>query len=262
MPDPISPRLLPDHLLSSGISTFTTAEAREILDATPAATQRALSRLRDACQVFSPARGFWVVIPPEFRSWHAVPAARFVDDMMRALGRVYYVALLSAAELHGASHHAPQVFQVMCDPPLRDRDFERVRLRFYSGRHVPDAPVEPHNTPTGRIRVATPELTVVDLVALPDAAGGLDNVATVLGEMGTLHGPALARSAEQRGRSVARRVGWMVSHYGRCDELDELRAAAAPDNGEPSVLRPGAPRRGTVDRHWGVRVNADVQPDA
>lgn len=257
----IPPRRLPDHLLSSGISTFTTAEAQEILGATAASTQRTLSRLREADQVFSPARGFWVVIPPEFRSWRAVPAARFVDDMMRALDRVYYVTLLSAAELHGASHHAPQVFQVMCVPPLRDRDFERVRLRFYSGQHVAGAPVEPYNTPTGQIRVATSELTVVDLVALPDQAGGLDNVATVLAGLGTLHGAALAQLAEQRGRSVARRVGWMVENYGRCDELDELRTAAAPDDGEPVILRTGAPRRGSVDRLWGVRVNATVQPD-
>jgi hypothetical protein len=53
--------------------------------------------LRAAGQVFSPARGFWVLIPPEFRSWRAVPASRFADVMMRALDRTYYVALLSAA---------------------------------------------------------------------------------------------------------------------------------------------------------------------
>lgn len=149
----------------------------------------------------------------------------------------------------------------MCEPPLRDRDFERVRLRFYSGSHVADAPVEPHNTPTGTVRVATPELTVVDLVALPDEAGGLDNVATVLTELGALQGPELARLSEQRGRSVARRIGWLVERYGRCDDLDALRVAAAPDEGEPVVLRTGALRRGGVDRRWGIRVNADVRPD-
>lgn len=259
---PVPPRLLPDHLLSQGISTFTTAEAQTLTGSTPAATQRALSRLHDAGQVFSPARGFWAVIPPEFRSWRAVPAVRFIDDMMRALDRVYYVALLSAAELHGASHHAPQVFQVMCDPPLQDRAVARVRLRFYGGRHVRAAPVQAHNTPTGTIRLATRELTAVDLVALPDEAGGLDNVATILDELGDLNGPTLAALARERGRSVIRRVGWMVERYGRCADLDALRAAAAPADGDPVILRTGAPRRGHVDADWGIRVNTILEVDA
>src|SRR5665811_2574872 len=65
---------------------------------------------------------------PEFRSWGAVPAAHFVDPMMRHLGHDYYVCLLSAAEIHGFSHQRPQVFQVMTPARLRARTFGRVRI--------------------------------------------------------------------------------------------------------------------------------------
>lgn len=202
-----------------------------------------------------------VVIPPEYRSWGVVPAERFVDEMMRALGRTYYVALLSAASLHRASHQAPQVFQAMCAPPLRDRAISRVRLRFLSGRHVADAPTEHRTVSTGTLRIATPELTVVDMVALPGESGGYGNVTTVLGELGVLDGSSLAVLSGSRGRGLARRVGWLVERFGHCDDLAPLREAAAPDEGEPTLLRASAGRHGRADRTWGIRMNTDVQAD-
>jgi predicted transcriptional regulator of viral defense system len=258
----IAPRQLPDHLLSQGVSTFTTADAQELLDeSSPATVRRALSRLHASGQAFSPAQGFWVAIPPEYRSWGVVPAERFIDEMMRAMNRIYYVALLSAASLHSAAHQAPQVFQVMCAPPLRDRAIARVRLRFYSGRHVAGAPTESRTVSTGAMRVATPELTVVDIVALPGESGGYGNVATLLGELGALDGSSLAALARTRGRGLTRRVGWLVEHFGHCDDLEPLREAAAPGEGEPTLLRAGAGRRGHTDRTWSIRVNADIKPD-
>lgn len=76
------------------------------------------------------------MIPPEYRSWGVIPADWFIDDLMRHRGRRYYVALLSAAVYHGASHQAPQVFQVMADGRVLDRAIERVRPRFYASEHA------------------------------------------------------------------------------------------------------------------------------
>jgi predicted transcriptional regulator of viral defense system len=97
---------------------------------------------------------------------------------MAFLSRRYYVALLSAAELHGAAHQAPQVFHVMVDRHVRDRDVGRARLRFFAGAHV--------------------ELTGVDLVEHPGPGGGIDNVATVLTELGPLDGAQLATAQRAR----------------------------------------------------------------
>jgi predicted transcriptional regulator of viral defense system len=262
MPPATTPRQLPDYLLSQGLSTFTTEEAQRLLHgASPEAVSRALSRLYEGGQVFSPAKGFWVVIPPEYRSWGVVPAERFIDEMMRALDRVYYVALLSAATLHGAAHHAPQVFQAMCLPPLRHRAIGRVRMRFYSGQHVAGAPAESRTVATGTMRVSTPELTVVDMTKLPGESGGYGNVATVLRELGALDGASLALLARPRGRGLVRRVGWLVERFGDCDNLEHLRKAAAPNVGEPTLLHAGARRRGRTDKTWGIRVNTSVQAD-
>lgn len=81
----------------------------------------------------------------------------FIDSLMTHLGQPYYVALLSAVAPHGASHQAPQVFQVM----VRDNTFVRnktvggTRLRFYSTSNIGDDPVQRLAVPTGHVTVST-----------------------------------------------------------------------------------------------------------
>lgn len=257
----LAPHALPDHLLSIGQSTFSLSQAKALLQRNDDAVRKGLERLTRSGQIFSPSRGFYVVIPPEFRSWGTVPAAHFIDDLMRALGRRYYVALLSAAEMHGAAHQAPQVFQVMVDRHVKDRAFGRTRLRFYTSRHVVDSTVEQRNVPTGRLLLAPRELTAVDLVEHPSAGGGISNVATVLAELAPLNGETLAGIAAAHGRSTARRLGWLLAFVDADVDLEPLRVVAEAQHGSVTDLRAGAPRRGAVDRAWNVRVNTEVEPD-
>lgn len=257
----IAPRDLPDLLLSRGQHVFTSEDAVALLGSANSAVRKGLERLAAAHQIVSPGRGIYVVVPPEYRSWATVPAPHFIDAMMGALDRRYYVALLSAAEIHGAAHHAPQVFQVMVDRPVADRDLGRTRLRFLTGRHVADVDAETRNTPTGTMRVASPELTAVDLVDHIPATGGIDNAATILAELELTDPDALAAYARPRDRATARRLGWLLDLVDSDLELSRLREVAAPDQGTPSDLRPGAGRRGRTDPTWNVRVNTSVQPD-
>jgi predicted transcriptional regulator of viral defense system len=192
----LAPTALPDYLLSHGRHAFTVIEAKSLLQRSDHAVRKGLERLSRNGQIFSPSRGFYVVIPPEFRSWGTVPASHFIDGLMGALSRRYYVALLSAAEMHGAAHQAPQVFQTMVDRHVKDRDFGRTRLRFYTSRHVPNSPTEPRNVPTGRLNVATREVTALDLVEHLEAGGWINNVATVLAELTPLERPATRRSRQ------------------------------------------------------------------
>lgn len=259
---PLAPRDLPDLLLSRGQHVFTSEDAAALLGSGGGAVRKGLERLAAAHQIVSPGRGLYVVIPPEYRSWATVPASHFIDAMMQALDRRYYVALLSAAEIHGASHQAPQVFQVMVDSPVADRDLGRTRLRFFTGRHVADIDAETRNTPTGTMNVASPELTAVDLVDHLAAAGGIDNAATILSELELSDPEALAAYARPRDRATARRLGWLLDLVESDLDLTSLRDVAAPDQGTPSDLRPGAPRRGQINPTWNVRVNTSVQPDA
>lgn len=260
---PILPKDLADHLLSQGRYDFTVEEAAELLALDRDATVDALRRLRRRRAVFSPAKGLYVAVPPEYRSWGVLPGEWFVDAMMRHLGRPYYVALLSAAAIHGAAHQAPQVFQVMTDDAnvTRDRDIGRVRVRFHSNKFIRDEPTGQITVPTGYAVVGTKETTVVDVITHPRVTGGLNNVATIIREIGQLQGSSLARIASRRGRAVVRRTGWLVEHFGQADDLEALRQAARLDLGEPAPLDPAGPKRGRTDRDWRIRLNMTVEPD-
>jgi predicted transcriptional regulator of viral defense system len=259
--DAVSIQDLPDLLIAHGRYAASLDEIRSLTGLSDAAIASGLQRLRRHRRVFSPTRGLYVVIPPEFRSWGAVPADWFIDDLMRHLGRCYYVALLSAAAYHGASHQAPQVFQVIADGRVLDRAIERVRLAFYVSEHIAVTPTEMVTVHTGAIPVSSREATVVDLVREPRASGGISNVATILTEIGELDGSSLATLAARYGRTLSRRTGWLVDHYGSCQDLGPLRLAARLDLGEPVLLSPSGPRRGRADSVWGVRMNIAVEPD-
>jgi predicted transcriptional regulator of viral defense system len=252
---------LPDLLISRGRYSASLEEIRNLTGLSYAAVTSGLQRLRRQRRVFSPTRGLYVVIPPEYRSWGVVPAEWFIDDLMRHLGHRYYVALLSAATYYGASHQAPQVFQVMADARVLDRTIGRVRLSFYTSTHMVDTPTELVSVHAGLISVSSREATIADLIRESRASGGISNVATILAEIGELDGSALATLVARHGRALARRTGWLVERYGTCQDLGPLRLAARLDQGEPDLLVASGPRRGRADRAWRVRVNVAVEPD-
>jgi predicted transcriptional regulator of viral defense system len=260
--DSLTIKGLPDHLLGQGRYTATTDEIAERLGIDGGAVRAGMNRLRKQHLAFSPARGLYGFVPPSYRSWGVLPADWFIDDLMRYLKRDYYVGLLSAAARHGAAHQRPQVFQVVTGKSTANRDIGRIRLRFFKSSEIAQATTETVTTPTGTMALASKETTVSDLVAHPKTSGGFSNIATIIREIGDLDSGELARLSAVHPRSHARRLGWLVERYSvNAPDLSALELQAAPDRGAPSPLSPSGPRRGQVDKRWGLWVNAAVEPD-
>lgn len=267
----VTPRHLRDHLLSRGVHAVDIPAVQRLTGASKKEAAAAMMRLRHAGQFFSPTPGLYVVIPPEYASWGVVPAMDFIEPLMKKLARRYYVGLLSAAELHGAAHQRPQVFQVLTDRPLADRDFGRVRLRFYTRTGIERYPTVLRNSATGQVRVSTPEVTALDLAARPGDAGGLSNVATIVGELamdGGLSPAALADAARLFPHSVARRLGWLLDRVAEQSGTETLTDALQEflDQGNPrtrglDLLDPAGVRRGPAANRWRVVENTEVEPD-
>ncbi|MCZ2110067.1 MAG: type IV toxin-antitoxin system AbiEi family antitoxin [Dehalococcoidia bacterium] len=243
----------------------TSAEVAELLQIPVDQVRKRLNQQARKQRIFSPARGLWIPIPPEYRTWGAVPATYFIDHLMRFLERDYYVGWLSAAELHGAAHQRPQVFQVAVNAALAQRDFGRVRLRFVTRSHTKDLPRVQMQTPTGQIWVATPELTALDLVDLPRLSGGLNNVATVLIELAQeprLNPTLLLEIAREFPVATVRRLGYLLERFEADVDLGPLRSLLlSQPRLHDSPLDPRAPLRGERVPAWNVVVNAAVEPD-
>ncbi|MGH7882557.1 MAG: type IV toxin-antitoxin system AbiEi family antitoxin domain-containing protein [Candidatus Dormibacteraceae bacterium] len=276
----LSANALSDYLIAQGRYTFTAEEATMITGWKE--VRSGLARLAKAGKLFSPYKGFYVIVPPEYRSWGAVPAEWFIDTLMNHLNVPYYVGLLSAAAMHGASHQAPQVFQVVTGRQLRARNRGRIRLRFLYSDHIAKTPVVRKTVHTGSILVSSKEATLFDLIAHPAAAIGFGNIATVIRDLGELDGSQLAAIAKTRPRVHARRVGWLLEQFdpnvqpvvtssgqesSRIEsspapvDLEPLRLVASPGQGRPLPLDGREARRGPVDQGWGLIINTEVQPD-
>ena len=223
-----------DALVAGGRSSFTTAEAQAAHGGSEKAVQAVLRRLRAKGEIASPVRGLHVIVPPEYRRLGCLPPLWLVDDLAAFLGQPYYVALLSAAELHGAAHQRPRAFQVMLPRPQRPAGSGGVRLDFAMRHNLTEVPVVVRNTPKGTVRVATPELTAFDLVGYPERAAGIDYAATVLTKLAEGLDPlalvALAPRSPPPGHS-----GWVSCWTG------SVRAGSPIGwrTGSPIARRPG-----------------------
>lgn len=145
--------------------------------------KKALARLARRRRVVKLKDYFYAIVPLEYRSAAAPPPSWFIDDLMVAMKLPYYVGLLSAAAFHGASHQQPQQFQVVTERSVRPIAAGRSSIRFFVSKHIASSPTQSMKTPTGSMRISTPEATILDLVRFVKAAGHLDNVATVVSEL-------------------------------------------------------------------------------
>ena len=252
-----------EGLPSKGRYVFSRAEAAEISDGSSQAVEVTLRRFKKRGSVASPRRGFYVVVPPEYRSAGSPPANWFIDDLMRHLGRSYYVALLSAAALHGAGHQQPMAFQVIADADERDIEMGRVRIEFHVSRLIRDAAIQRVQTETGTMAVSTPETTAFDLVRFPASAGHWSNVATVLGELAGSLDPALLAAGSQRvARSDSQRLGWLLDLVEASKLADALADALEGKRLVPTPLSSARDSTGApLDPRWRVLVNDEVEPD-
>src|SRR6202795_3305186 len=173
------------RLLSTGRVVFSREEARQALGVSDGALLDAAERQQRKQHLISPRRGFYVIVPPQYLSWGAPPPPWYIDDLMRHEGRPYYVGLLKAAELHGATHQAVMEFQIVTNKRLPVIRAGRSPIAFYYRKDMAAVSegIEDRKTDTGRMKVSSVELTLLDLVRYPHASGGLDNIATIIADL-------------------------------------------------------------------------------
>lgn len=249
-------------LLAYGVHDFTVEEAHRVIGGPLKRVQVELSRAAAKGLVVRPAKGLYVVVGPEHQAVGAPPPLWYIAPLMRHLGLPYYVGLLGAAALQGASSQAPQELQVITSEARRVKVLGRGRIRWMTKRHVEAVAVDEMTMPTGIVRVSTAEATAVDLVHYARRAGYLDNVATILAELaGQLNTERLAEAARDE-PATARRLGYLLGAVGQETLAGALRLRLdlPPTRGIP--LDPAAPAAGApIDPIWRVIINSTVAPD-
>ncbi len=204
-------------LLSMGRVVFTAEQAEEALGIGHGAFLDAAERLQRRKMLLAPRQGFYVVVPPQFASWRAPPPAWYIDELMRCEGQAYYVGLLKAAELHGATHQAAMEFQVVSAKRFPKLRAGRSLIVFYFRKDMEAvaAGIEDHRTDTGTMKLSSAALTALDLLRYPQASAGIDNVATALSDLGRkIDADQLAVLSVTAPRPVVQRLGHLLDRLG------------------------------------------------
>lgn len=250
-------------LVERGRYHFTTEDAVRGVGGDRQSVVRALYRLVAKGDLATPQRGFYVAVPPEYRSLGCLPGEQFIPQLMERAGEPYHVALLSAAQLHGAAHQRPQTLQVMLGKPRRSIECGKVRVDFHVRRDVERAGVVTMNTPRGDMRVATPETTALELVGYERHAGGLDTVATVLTELVEKLDPELlVQEAKKLPVAWSQRLGFLLDLAASGGITGPLQQYVREHARRVAPLDPSASRTGAERaRSWKLAVNVDIEID-
>lgn len=248
--------------LEQGHYTFSLGEAENAVGAGEK-TRKALSRLAKQGWLFSPSKGFYVIIDPQHQSSGFLPVEWFIDDWMKHLGGQYYLGILTAAMLHGASHQKPQHVQVVRDKVFADVDKGPYHISFFYKKAMPDDCCEQRQSSAGYFRISNPETTACDILRYPKACPSLDLAATVLQELGEKIDPEhLAALVESDAEvAVLQRLGWLLDYAGWSEKTSLLAGRLRDKKMVWRPMRTDMPKDGPREPKWRVVANAEIEAD-
>ncbi|MDR2823763.1 MAG: type IV toxin-antitoxin system AbiEi family antitoxin [Prevotellaceae bacterium] len=215
-----------DDLPKLGKTTFTRQEiVAQFTDMASYNIQNTLYRLSKKKKIQSVWRDFYAVILPEYGLQGIIPPMAYIDKLMKFLGKEYYVGLLSAAALQGASHQVAMEFFVITNSEcLRDKQKNNIKINFVTKKHIPQQLVSQITVNSGYVNVSCPEMTAFDLLIYEKNVGGINRVATVLSELAeNLDFDNIPEEfLKSIGISIIQRMGYLLDLLEHEDLSDQL----------------------------------------
>ncbi|HEY9786825.1 MAG TPA: type IV toxin-antitoxin system AbiEi family antitoxin [Candidatus Obscuribacterales bacterium] len=244
------------------------------LGLTEGAFAASATRLSKKQKLWSPWRGFYVILRPEDRIAGAPDAVRWIDPLMAFLKIDYRISLLKAAAFHGSSHQASMVFQVVLPKQLRGFEAGLQRIQFVYQK--PDVFGETNRTEflrqlkseTGFAKVANLELTLLDCARYFRGVGGINGFAQIVHDLGSeADSHKLAGLANYYENAAVRRLGYMLDMFACRTQAKSLlpfaRIAKSMKLLDPSVrpLIEGLEAAREKDKTWKLIINEAVEID-
>ena len=254
-----------DNLIALGKYSFTSSEVKEKLNLSQNAFQKQISILSAQIKVALIRNGFYAIVPPEYRKNGAPPVSHYIDAMMKALNRPYYVGLLNAAAWYGAAHQQPQKNVIIIQQPYLPAINKRyARIDFVYKKEWQENDLTQQKTNAGYIAVSSPELTALDLCYYPKHAGGINQVATVLEELAEELDVAKILNLVERYTSImaVQRLGFLLELTGNEELANPLNEWLRSQKYHPALLDPAEKSQSKVTGNiWKIIVNTDIETD-
>jgi predicted transcriptional regulator of viral defense system len=186
------------QLRKSGQISFTANQAAKDLQTSKSNILVAIGYIKKQGDLISPAKGFYIIVPPEHQKFGCIPAEELVPILAKHLKINYYSGLLTAAMYHGATHQKPNSFQIISDKQIkRELRFGDVCIKFFYKKSLANLPLE---------------LTAMDLLLYPSPSGGINHTATVLSEIAEKIDPKklIDLAKNSKGTAWIQRLGYIL----------------------------------------------------
>lgn len=259
------------EIRQKGQRYFTLEQFMADLNLSKNAALNAIFRLKRRGELISPARGLYVMVPPECQPYGSIPAEDLVIILMKYLQADYYVSLLSAATFYGAAHQKPNSFQIITNKRINHPlEFGQVKLDLIYKKSLSDLPTQHFTMNAGYLKVATPELVAIDLLNYLNRSAGLNHVATVFSELIEAIDPdKLITLTSKIGESYhLQRLGYILEKIDVMDDnkKDHVLARLADYLSDKSInyipLAAELPKTGYPKcKKWKVIENTDIESD-
>lgn len=256
-----------DEQRANGKYSFTTEGLHTLLGVSENALKKTLQRLKNQELVVMVRRGFYVIVPPEYRIKGIIPISLYINDLMKFLNRDYYVGLLNAAAYQGAAHQQPQSYSIITEGiALRPIKNDKVSIHFHVKKSWNKKDIIKKKVDTGYINISSPELTALDLINYFNEVGGFNRVATVLEELKDVIqiDKLIETVKEQNEISVIQRLGYLLEYVLEEKEISEaLYNYLDTIDFFPILLRPQRkkPENMITGNKWKIVPNIEIEAD-
>jgi len=254
------------QLLSLEEYSFTLDEVLENSSKSATAVRRELNRLSEKKMILNLRKGFYLIIPPRYSNTEKLPVQLYAEKLFKYLNRNYYLALYSAAKIHGASHQQSQRdYFIIQAPKLNSIKKKNFDIQFHTTGNWPKKNIENKKSDAGIYKVASPALTFIDLIHYHTKIGGLNRALASLEELSE----ELVEQDLQlllhwyENKSSLQRMGYMLEILlGSNSFSDMVFQKLKQDNFYPILLSPKKNEKpGSADNRWKIDVNLRLESD-
>lgn len=255
-----------DKIQATGRFYFTIEQVKNDCGISISSFRQQVKVLQKKGKVVLIRNGFYVIVPPEYRINGAPPVTHYIDGLMNALNRNYYIGLLNAAAWYGAAHQQPQSYTVVIQVPylpVINKKFASVH--FLYKKEWDKAFILKKETSAGFINVSSPALTAMDLCNYSKHVGGISQVATVINELTEeIQIKDLELVASNYNNLMAvQRLGYIFEHLGKDEHAKSLKNFLSNKKMYPAKLE--ASNKNSSSRvtgnFWKIIVNEQIEID-
>jgi len=251
-----------DNLVNNNQYTFSLTDLKGHFHLPDKSLFQGLYRHKKNNKIVQIRKGFYGILAHRVSTNKQLSYLEFLDDLMKNLGKNYYVAMINAAALHGAAHQPPQIAYVFTIPPV-PRNVKSQKLFFLSKSSINQNFLMQKKTQTGFINVSSPELTALDLCTYIWKFG-VNRVSTILIELcETINPISLKKTADEYGNvSAIQRLGYILEEFTHNDKLiNALQTVLKKNKTFYIPLSPHKEKKGNYNKKWKIIENMQIEPD-